>query len=156
VTLDYAPTLTGQEFTWRPPRNVRLLELAQPLVELPLQLAHKRVGFSIFNPPHTALPLGFELIADKIAVFESSGSSQEQAKVAWLRFSNGIDLFSLFERKRPSFNTPPRYNPITAEWVAGPLHFTLVGQMRPTDANRLRAATVQALGRPGHAYPATR
>jgi len=141
VTIDYGPALVGNEFTWHPPRNVRVLELEQPLLELPLQQARQRVEFEIYNPPRTALPPGFELIADKVAVFE-----EEETKVAWLRFTNGIDILSLFERKRPAFSGPPRHDAVTVEWTAGALHFTLVGRVRPTDANKLRAVTVQALG----------
>ncbi|MGD8238989.1 MAG: hypothetical protein PVH68_10585 [Armatimonadota bacterium] len=151
ASINYGPELAGNEFTWRPPAHVHVRELSQPLVELPLRYAHSRVGFTIFNPPRGALPPGFALISDKVGVFE-----EEEAKVAWLRFTNGAGLFSLFERKRPGFPTPPRHSAITSEWLAGPLHFTLVGQVRPTDANRLRAETIRALGRPGRARSSSR
>ncbi len=141
VSIDYQPTLTGNEFDWRPQRNVLVRKLEQPIVELHLQDAHSKVGFQIFNPPATALPLGFALLANKVAVFE-----EDEAKIAWLRFTNGIDILSLFERKRPTFMLPPRHTPLMSEWVAGPLHFTLVGQIRPVDANRLRAVTMREMG----------
>jgi hypothetical protein len=151
VSVDYEPTLVGSEFAWSPPRNVLVRKLEQPIVELPMQDAHKRVGFQIFNPPPTALPLGFALIANKVAVFE-----EDDAKIAWLRFTNGIDILSLFERKRPLYMSPPRHTPLMSEWVAGPLHFTLVGQIRPADAYQLRAVTMQEMGSIGRAGQTTR
>ena len=151
ISIDYAPAFVGNEFAWQPPPNVIVRRLTQPLEELPLEHARTRVDFDIFNPPPTSLPPGYQLIADEVAVFE-----EDEVWIAWLRFSNGLDIFSLFERRAPAFPVRTRHDALTSEWVAGQLYFTLVGQLRPQYANSLQSVTVQMLGSPGRVRPGPR
>ncbi len=150
VSITYSPTLTASIFDWRAPAGVVVKRVPGPLQELPLHRAHDAVGFAIFVPPSAVLPTGFKLLSDRVAVFEEEG-----AKVAWLRFGNGIDVFSLFQRRRPNRPINLHHTATTSEWIAGPLHFTLVGQLRPEQIGPIRAVTVRALGTRGHSRGTT-
>jgi len=132
VDITFSPVFGPSDFVWIPPRGVRKQLTLYLGKGMTLAQAQAQIGYKPRLP--TVLPPGFEFLADDVTVPEVGGQ-----KVLWLRFSNGIDTFSLFERPA-SPETMRRLPAGTVTWNHDGVNFTLVGPLTPEQFQRVRAS----------------
>lgn len=132
VDITFSPVFGPSDFVWVHPSGVRK-QLTLYLGEgMTLAEAQARVGYKPRLP--TVLPPGFQFLADDVTVPEVEGQ-----KVLWLRFSNGLDTFSLFERLAGP-GIARRLPAGTVTWNANGMNFTLVGSLTPEEFRRIKAS----------------
>jgi outer membrane lipoprotein-sorting protein len=129
--VNYAPEYTAGVFSFQPPSGVKVRTPGGPGFWGTLSAAEKEAGFSAILPKK--VPSGFTLLDDSVAVMQRHGQP-----AIWLRYSNGIDSFSLFQRRVGGPVEPRSPGPVR-QWVYGGYQFTLVGWISPEQADTIQA-----------------
>lgn len=118
-------------FHFRPPARTRVTK--EPNApEMPLAEAERQVGFRAVLPGK--LPAGYALDRACVGVVRFGGSA-----ALWLRFSNGVDSFSLFESGRLG-KTPQRLAQAT-RWDTATRTYLLIGRLSQQDRQKIIKTT---------------
>jgi hypothetical protein len=126
--ISFDPDIPPQEMALQPPPGVQSIVRPEPPQRAgPLREAQARAGFPIAVPQPEGLPAGYKW---------SPGASiilYQGEPVVWLRFSNGLDIISLFER-RVQPGPPPMMGRGAARlpfivWQEDPVQFVLIGPL---------------------------
>ncbi len=126
---DYPPGV----FTFAPPPNVKPKVADDAVFRGPLADAETRVGFSAILP--RTVPAGFQLLTQSVAVVNRNGTP-----ALWLRYTNGIDAFSLFQRKAPGGESQAKGRFTVRQWVSGGYQFLLVGKLSSDQIEAIRGS----------------
>lgn len=130
--IDFNPEFGPGLFTFSPPAGYTVIEAERPPQRMPLAAAEQRVGFRAVLPSY--LPAGYHFLADRVAVIELRGR-----RALWMSFSNGVDTFSLFQR-RGDGPTDARRCGRAITWEDGNFCFTLLGTLSAEEMQRVRAS----------------
>ncbi len=136
--INLAPKLQPGIFRFQPPPNLRPHVAPAPRFCGTLADAQKQTGFEAIPP--SRVPRGFELLDGSVCVHEHDGRP-----VLLLRYTNGLDSFSMFQRRLPPDWKPPdkqpgRHRGAAKTWVFRSFHFTLVGRLKPEHVEMIRGS----------------
>jgi len=134
--INLAPELQSGIFRFQPPPNLRPRVAPAPRFCGALADAQEQAGFEAIPP--SRVPRGFELLDRSVCVHEHDGHP-----VLLLRYTNGLDSFSMFQRRLPPDWKPPEKQPgrhrgAARTWVFRSFHFTLVGRLKPEHVEMIR------------------
>ncbi len=132
TSISFDPIFTPGLFEFEPPAGVKVIESQRPSERVTLDEAQKRAGFRAVVPD--SLPPGFSFRSDQVAVIEVGGRP-----TIWLSFSNGVETFSLFQR-RGSGGSQPIEHDRSVTWEDGAFCFTLMGALSDPEARRVQAS----------------
>jgi outer membrane lipoprotein-sorting protein len=135
--INFSPRFQPGMFSFEPPENVKPWAAPTPEFVGVLAEAQRRAGFKAILPPQ--LPAGFALLDNSVSVHQ-----HKSQPVLYLRYTNGLDSFSIFQRKAdPDWHPPAsdsgRQRRGVQTWVTRGFHFTLVGRLQPEDVETIRA-----------------
>jgi outer membrane lipoprotein-sorting protein len=137
ITFD--PDIAPQEMAVQAPPGVQnIVRPELPQQAVPLREAQARAGFPIAVPEAEGLPEGYKWSGEAFII------AYHGEPVVWLRFSNGLDTISLFERRlRPG--PPPMMGPGRGRfpflvWQQDPVQFVLIGPLalQRADLDKIR------------------
>ena len=130
--INYAPSFPPGTFDFEPPAGATVIDAARAPERMPLAQAEQRAGFRAVLPEY--LPPGYRFQSDRVAVIQVGGQAS-----LWLPFSNGADVFSLFQRPGAGpTDALRRGRSIT--WQAGDYRFTLLGPLTAGEMQRVKAS----------------
>ncbi len=134
--INLAPTFRPGMFDFEPPENIKPWSAPTPEFVGSLAEAQRRARFGAVLPPR--LPAGFELLDNSVSVHR-----YKDQPVLALRYTNGLDSFSIFQRRADPDRDPPpgqpgRHRGGVRTWVSQGFHFALVGRLRAEDAEIIR------------------
>ncbi len=132
TSITFNPSFTPGLFEFEPPAGVQVVESQRPSERMTLEQAQKRAGFSAVLPDY--LPPGYSFRRDQVAVIDVGGKP-----TLWLSFSNGVETFSLFQR-RGSGRSQTIEHDRSVTWEDGAFCFTLMGALSESEADRVRAS----------------
>lgn len=135
--INLAPRFQPGMFDFEPPDSIKPWAAPTPEFVGPLADAQRQVGFRALLPPQ--LPVGFALLDDSVSVHRF-----KDRPVLTLRYTNGVDSFSIFQRKADPDSHPPRAPSGRRRggvntWVSRGFQLTLVGRLHPEDAQLIRS-----------------
>jgi len=131
--VNFHPDYPPGAFDFQPPPNVKPKLADDAVFRGPLAEAEKRVGFGAILP--RTVPAGFQLLTQSVAVVNRNGTP-----ALWLRYTNGIDAFSLFQRKAPGGEAPAKGRFAVRQWVHGGYQFLLVGRLTSDQIEAIRGS----------------
>ena len=131
--ISYSPTFASGLFDFRPPRGCTIVETSGPSEPVSLAEAERQAGFSAVIPGY--LPPGFSLRRDSICVIEVEGH-----RTLWLPFSDGVETFSLFQRRAGGSSSDIRRRGPSVSWTAGDFVFTLMGPLPRAEMSKIKAS----------------
>jgi negative regulator of sigma E activity len=136
--VNLAPNLRPEIFRFKPPPNLEPRVAPAPAFSGDLEEAQRRVGFPALLPPWT--PPGFELLTGSVSVHHHKGTP-----MLALRYTDGLDSFSIFQRKAIPEPKPPgrpasKQHGTVRTWEKDGYHFTVVGRIEPQHVELIRAA----------------
>lgn len=130
--VNFSPEYPPGSFSFQPPANLTPKVAGGGAFRGSLAQAQKQVGFAAVLP--TTVPSGFALLGHSVAVSNRGGTP-----ALWLRYTNGIDAFSLFQRKAAAASVAPQARGPVRQWAHKGFQFTLVGHLTPQQADLIRA-----------------
>ncbi|MFQ6096538.1 MAG: sigma-E factor regulatory protein RseB domain-containing protein [Armatimonadota bacterium] len=118
----------------------------------PLKRVQAQIPFTIVVPDPEGLPEGYKLLGDQTSIIR-----WQAEPVVWLRFSNGLDYLSLFERRArpgplPGVGRGVGRLPFLV-WQEGPIQFVLIGPVTLEQADLLKIRQHTHLPPPKAAQP---
>lgn len=130
--INFQPSFPPGFFDFKPPAGCRVVDAPRPSEQMSLGAAERQAGFSAVLPDY--LPPGYALQVDRVSVLEVRGQ-----KTLWLPFSNGVETFSLFQR-RADTSSDIRRRGRSVTWTAGDFCFTLMGLLHEGEMNRVKTS----------------
>ncbi len=131
--VNFAPDFPAGVFAFQPPPNVQPRVADDAVFRGSLGDAEKRAGFTAIQPK--TMPAGFELLSRSVAVVSRSGSP-----ALWLRYTNGIDSFSLFQRRAAGDVGRAKGRWAVREWQSNGYQFLLVGHLPQDQIDAIRGS----------------
>lgn len=130
--ISFDPGFPPGLFDFEPPPGSVVVEAARPSQQMSLSRAQQEAGFPAVLPGY--LPPGYSLLGERVSVVEIRGRT-----ALWIPFSNGVETFSLFQRRAggPS-DIDQRGGAVT--WTAGDFCFSLIGPLARDEMAKVRAS----------------
>lgn len=95
--INFSPKFEKDFFKFKLPKGAKIINYKLTDKNLSIKDIEKKIGFKIILPKF--LPHGYELENSTISVFQDKQS-------AHLRYTDGLNVISLFERKHTKYNSP--------------------------------------------------
>jgi len=130
--ITFSPTFTPGTFEFEPPPDCAVIEASRAPERMSLAEAEQRAGFRAARPRY--LPAGYSFQDDRVAVISISGGP-----ALWLPFSNGADIFSLFQRAGAGPTDTLRHGR-SITWQDGGYRFTLLGSLSTAEMQRVKTS----------------
>jgi len=128
--ISFDPEFSPGLFSFSPPAECTVIDTQRPPERMLLADAEQRAGFQAALPAY--LPAGYHFQASSVAVIQLKGRN-----ALWLSFTNGVDTFSLFQRRGGGpADTLRRGRSIT--WQSGQFRFTLLGPLSSGEMEQVR------------------
>lgn len=133
TNVNFSPEYPPGCFDFQRPPNLIPKVVDDTAFRGSLAEAEKHAGFTAIRPK--TVPAGFALLVRSVAVSKRGGTP-----ALWLRYTNGIDAFSLFQRRAASASVTPQTRGPVRQWVYKGFQFTLVGHLTPQQVDAIRAS----------------
>lgn len=130
--ITYDPAFPPGLFDFEPPPDCSIVDSPRPSRRMSLTSAQQQVGFDAALPSY--LPPGYVFHEDRVAVIEIN-----KRKALWLTFSNGVETFSLFQR-RACGPSDVRHRGRSVTWTSGDYCFTLMGALGRDEMRKVRSS----------------
>lgn len=129
--IDFDPSFPPGLFEFSPPADAQVVEADPTAERMPLERAEQKAGFEALIPRY--LPPGYRFHSDRTAVIEVEGKP-----TIWLSFSNGVETFSIFQRRSTGESREQICRTRSISWQEGNYCLTLMGTLAADEMQKVK------------------
>jgi negative regulator of sigma E activity len=118
--INFSPKFEKDFFKFKTPKGAKIINYELTDKNLSIKDIEKKIGFKILLPKF--LPYGYELESSTISFFQNR-------KSAYLRYTDGLNVISLFERKHTKYNSPINSKEINIGKIKGKIAVSQEGEI---------------------------